>query len=407
MMSQASPDLESELSGTLEELQGRCGAPKALAYFEALARTYFCFGGSPGRNEVLIFGSSFPEELLWANRMVPHWVVGGGLASGGAVDGRVPRDADAVSRSMFGYIEAYLARSGRDIPIIVPMTGDNHRKIAYLLQNDGRRVIPLDIAPETEGSKRSAFLTGQLSGIMADLTFAWHLPGQAKKLARAIQTVRQARAAALALVTDLGPEISGMLKMFLLNTYFYADDLTEWSDRLRQLTRELAGEPSSGGETARRPGVLIVGSPVLFPNYKVPLLLESAGLAILGACDCVAGRVLAAGAEPAGTGRDALLDGLIRQAYDNDCTGAFVCNQALADQTSRLLDRLDVRGVVFHIIKGQIEYDFELERMEPLFAARRLPVFRLETDYHDNDMEQLRIRLEAFAELLTQDGERS
>ena len=68
-----------------------------------------------------------------------------------------------------------------------------------------------------------------------------------------------------------------------------------------------------------------------------------------------------------------------------------------------MLDTLDVQGVIFHIIKGQIEYDFELERMEQLFSTHKLPVFRLETDYHDNDMEQLRIRLEAFAELLTQD----
>ena len=54
------------------------------------------------------------------------------------------------------------------------------------------------------------------------------------------------------------------------------------------------------------------------------------------------------------------------------------------------------------VLKGQIEYDFELERYEKLFAGYGIPVFRLETDYSYQDIEQLRIRLEAFSEMLAQ-----
>ena len=67
-----------------------------------------------------------------------------------------------------------------------------------------------------------------------------------------------------------------------------------------------------------------------------------------------------------------------------------------------LLSSMKVDGVIFHILKGQIEYDFELSRLEPLFDRMDIPVFRLETDYQYQDVEQLRIRLEAFAEMLGQ-----
>lgn len=395
--------MEPELSQTFEELRGRCGAPQALEYFIQLAKKYFDPHETPKRNEALILGSSFPEELLWANHMTPHWIIGGGLASAAAIDDRVPRDADAVSRSMLGYLENYLTDTDHKTPIIVPMTGDNQRKIAYLLQNEGRRVIPVDIVPEAEAAGRTDLLTEQLSAALSDLTFAWNLPGQAGRLRRSIRAVEQAKASACALVTSPEPQMSGMLKMFLLNTYFYASDLTQWAQKLDQLLKELRARPPQSADAARRPGVLIVGSPVLFPNYKVPVLLESAGLSILGTCDCVAGKVLSAGAEPSHVSREALLGKIVRRIYDNDCSGAFIRNRALYGQAARLLDTLDVQGVIFHIIKGQIEYDFELERMEQLFSVHRLPVFRLETDYHDNDMEQLRIRLEAFAELLMQD----
>lgn len=392
--------LESELSRTFEELRGRCGAPKALEYFFQLAKKYFGLLETPRRNEALIFGSSFPEELLWANHIFPHWIIGGSLSVSAAIDSRVPRDADAISRSMFGYLEDYLANTDSETPIMIPITGDNQRKIAYLLQNEERHVLPIDIAPEAEAAKRNHALAGQLSAIMADLTFAWNMPGEAKKLLRSAQTVERAKASASALFTS---SISGMLKMFLLNTYFYAENLAEWSQNLSELAEEIQAGPDPDKDGKQKPGVLIVGAPVLFPNYKVPILLENSGLSILGACDCISAKLLQAGAKLSNAGRDALLYELVKRTYDNDCSGAFVSNRALYVQASRLLDMFDVQGVIFHIIKGQIEYDFELEHMEQLFSQRQIPVFRLETDYHDNDVEQLRIRLEAFAELLMQD----
>jgi benzoyl-CoA reductase/2-hydroxyglutaryl-CoA dehydratase subunit BcrC/BadD/HgdB len=54
------------------------------------------------------------------------------------------------------------------------------------------------------------------------------------------------------------------------------------------------------------------------------------------------------------------------------------------------------------VLKGQIEYDFELERLESQCEQRNIPVFRLETDYNQQDVEQLRIRMEAFSEMLRQ-----
>jgi len=61
-----------------------------------------------------------------------------------------------------------------------------------------------------------------------------------------------------------------------------------------------------------------------------------------------------------------------------------------------------IDGVVFHVLKGQIGQDFELAYYEELMEKYAIPVFRLETDYQYQDVEQLRIRMEAFTEMLTQ-----
>ena len=54
------------------------------------------------------------------------------------------------------------------------------------------------------------------------------------------------------------------------------------------------------------------------------------------------------------------------------------------------------------MLKGQIEYDFELPKIEAMASEYDVPVIRLETDYQQQDVEQLRIRLEAFGEMLRQ-----
>lgn len=58
--------------------------------------------------------------------------------------------------------------------------------------------------------------------------------------------------------------------------------------------------------------------------------------------------------------------------------------------------------MVFHVLKGQVEPDFELAYFENYFAELDIPTFRLETDYQYQDIEQLRIRMEAFREMLVQ-----
>lgn len=47
------------------------------------------------------------------------------------------------------------------------------------------------------------------------------------------------------------------------------------------------------------------------------------------------------------------------------------------DKVSHLIESNSIGGVVYQIMKGQIEPNFELERFEKLFESYNLPVFLL------------------------------
>ena len=152
-----------------------------------------------------------------------------------------------------------------------------------------------------------------------------------------------------------------------------------------------------------RPNVIIMGSPIAFPNYKIPFLVQDVGLTLLDTIDCsVLKQELLHDRVSLNGSCESMIRSIASEWYDKDASSAFVRNNALFDYISRLVHKRDIEGVVYHVLKGQIEYDFELERFETLFSKYNIPVFRLETDYQYQDVEQLRIRLEAFSEMLTQ-----
>ena len=148
---------------------------------------------------------------------------------------------------------------------------------------------------------------------------------------------------------------------------------------------------------------MLLGSPALFPNYKIPFLVSECGLEISEAVDYLSMKSFVTYPPKALWGSHNKLIRNIASAWLRyDSSPAYIKNDALFDYVSWFVQNKKIDGIVYHVLKGQIEYDFELERFETMLSEYGIPVFRLETDYQYQDVEQLRIRLEAFSEMLTQ-----
>ena len=60
----------------------------------------------------------------------------------------------------------------------------------------------------------------------------------------------------------------------------------------------------------------------------------------------------------------------------------------------------EIQGVVYHVLRGCLVYDYEYQIMEEEMGKLDVPIIRVESDYNEEDVEQLRIRIEAFIELI-------
>ncbi len=180
----------------------------------------------------------------------------------------------------------------------------------------------------------------------------------------------------------------------------------EWGRHVADLTKRMkqigGGGSGSGGRAGIEKGknnILLMGSPVYFPNYKLPFLLEEAGLHVSLQIDSSIQKLLSGKKRSRKTGD--ILEPTM-SFYQTDGSDAYPKNETLFSHVTETVISKPLDGVVYQVLKGQIGHDFELERYEEFFAARNIPVFRLETDYNYQDVEQLRIRLEAFREMLEQ-----
>lgn len=352
------------------------------------------------RPKVIVLGSGFPEELISAFGVTPYWVLGGSLQTGAWAGELAPRDADPVSRSILGLMLG-LEELAQDALILLPIVSDSTRKLAYLLRREGLKVHTLDIPPVKDEYALSKYerqlelCVEAISAHTGKRLTRRSLRNAACLVAQAHDEIRRF----LRLTGERPALLPAPWRMLICFSYYCASDLPQWTELLARLNDNLSAShthrPSHTGGN-----VLLMGSPIYFPNYKIPFLLQDVGLRVLAHLDYTMQRAKTALSieETAGI----TLSSLAKQFYEADCSGSYAQNGTLQAAASELLDSCNIDGVVYCVLKGQIEYDFELERLEIFCGERGISVFRLETDYNQQDVEQLRIRMEAFSEMLRQ-----
>ena len=390
---------------------------KALKYF--LDTAFLWAQRSVTQNpDVIILSPDVPEEIIIAAGARPYWFLGGSQASISWSDDLVPRDADPVSRSIMGFIHQPGRETFSNALFVVPFTNDNMRKIAYSLKSEGRDVFLLDTPPVRKDYRSIQKWQRQILDLAETVSARTKTRIKKDALIAARKKVGYARKLLLELINfaiNYGG-ITPSAVVLIQNSYYYTDSLDQWSFNLAKLIVELKKKVrNDAGKLSRTranvmalekkndPGVLLMGSPVYFPNYKIPFLIQDVGMEVMANIDTASIKLQQRDSrQMLKMNREEIIKAIAIERYDSNASPAFVSNEALNKKIEAIIEGNEVEGVVYHVLKGQIEHDFELEKLEKLFSKYDIPVFRLETDYQYQDLEQLRIRMEAFSEMLHQ-----
>jgi benzoyl-CoA reductase/2-hydroxyglutaryl-CoA dehydratase subunit BcrC/BadD/HgdB len=164
------------------------------------------------------------------------------------------------------------------------------------------------------------------------------------------------------------------------------------------VTGTRSGDGSGAGAKTRKSpdGVYLTGAPVFFPNFKVLHLLEEAGLRCLGDDLCSSERLFPRHVELSDTSLDGMCAALA-EAYHRGCLcPVFAESERRAALIREAADGGEIRGVVFHLLKGCHPYELDSFPLEERITGWGLKFLKIETDYSTEDSRNLLTRLEAF-----------
>lgn len=338
-----------------------------------------------------------PLEIALAAGAVPVSLCGTKNDSIPPAESILPRSLCPLIKSSFGFALEdscpYLAAS--DI-VIADTTCDGKKKMFELLAE--RKSMFILQLPQIQNEPALAYWKGQYERLIQELSQRFGVTIGKKELKEAIARANRFRRA-LKSVLDLAKRkpspLSGMQLMEIAHRASFVPD---W-DRATKLLEDIAREIGASGESpfaASAPRILLTGVPVGLGSHKVVKLLEDCGASVvcLDNCSCYkkVRLMIDENADP--------LDALASRYLDTPCS-VMSPNPNRYAALRELSSEFGVDAVVDLTWQGCQTYDVESWSVKRFVRENlHLPFLQIVTDYSPADTEQLKVRVEAFLEML-------
>ena len=386
----------------LEELPG---APVAMGPFlDTLRRIYVDMqGAETDLPTVGTYCVMVPQELIYAAGAMPVKLCSGNYTAFSVGDDLAPRDACPLVKAVAGFQQTGLMPLYRDCSMmVVPITCDCKKKIAGMLR-DSCEVMTLHVPASREDDDIDEYVR-QLYELMARLEDVTGNAVTYGSLSAGLRTVGRAQyelSEFIRLKKSTPYLIRGSHAMTALNAAAYMP-AEKWADAMHGLNAELRENAAAGKPVTQKqlPRILLTGSPIVFPNVKIPLLIEEMGGIVAGDETCMGERGMWDPAVLADNSFDGMMRALANRALRPCPCPTFADNTQRIYRLKQLIKDNRIQGVIYHVLRGCLVYDFEYKKLEDELGKLDIPVIRLESDYNEEDVEQLRIRIEAFIELI-------
>lgn len=207
---------------------------------------------------------------------------------------------------------------------------------------------------------------------------------------RALARVYEARKA-----TNCIP-ISGKDALLMTQIAFF-DDPARCAEMANKLAEELEQRVADGVSVfpAGTKRILLTGTPLAIPNWKLHHVIETSGVAVVCEEICIGTRYFENEVDESQTTLEGQFMALSERYMKNNCA-CFTPNPGRIEDIIRLAKAYQVDGVIDVNLKFCTLYDVEKSSVAQALEAEGIPCLGLETDYTDNDAEQLRTRVGAF-----------
>jgi len=343
-----------------------------------------------------------PEDLVLAAGAVPVGLCAGAQFAVPDAEEVLPRNSCPLVKSSFGFKVSRTCPYVQASDLVVGETTCDGKKKMYELLGELHPVHVMEVPQKKTALGRALFLD-ELKAFVVRLEEETGRGVTADGLAKAtgvIEGKRRALKRLHALRKARPVPISGLDSLLITQIAFY-DDNVRFTEKVNALCDELDARVAAGEGVApvKASRILVSGSPMAVPNWKLHHLLERSGAVVVGEESCTGTRYF----DELTPSNDGTVDGQLAAIADRQLDvhcACFTPNSERLDDIVGLARDWSADGVVHYALQFCHTFANEAVKVERRLASEGIPLLRIETDYSDEDVGPLQTRAEAFLEMI-------
>lgn len=378
---------------------------KSMDYFYDLFERVYCKHESLHADKVKIgtMCIQIPSEIIYALDGVPVRLCNGFYTDDEIGSDLLPQKSCPLIKATVGH---FASDNFTDRPHIVfsPTTCDQKTKAGSIIEHFGHTVVDVDFPRTKESEESREYWRRSVRKFTENLARF-----QGKKLTR--KNLKNA-IAKMGYAQSLYHEVSKYRQqdtvsisgtdVFLLTNAFFFDKIDNWIEAMEILLDELEVRSREQINVAGKlsPRIIYTGSPPVFPNYKIPHIIEQSDAVIVADETCSSNRMFNDMVAVDEWLVNDMIDS-ISDKYLKACTcPVFTKNNDRIRRIINLVKQYKADGVVYQAFAGCTVYELEQRSVLEAMEKEGIPILYLESDYSPSQGGQLSTRVEAFIESL-------
>jgi len=343
-----------------------------------------------------------PEEIIRAMGGVAVGLCAGAEWAYDKVERLLPANTCALIKSFMGFKLGKVCPYVESADLVIGETTCDGKKKAYELFAEYAPLHVMEL-PQMKRPQDHLLWRTEIDRLVEKLQEVTGRKLTAENLIRSIGEVNAKRRALQRLnaTRKASPApISGKDALLATQIAFY-DDVPRFTDMVNKIADELEARVAVGRGVAPEdaPRLLITGSPMSIPNWKLHDVIEKAGGVVVAEELCTGSRYYEKLVPETGRTVDAMLDDIAGKYLDINCA-CFTPNLGRTEDVLRLAKEYQVDGIVNYALRFCTPYGIEATSLERAVREAGYRFLSIDTDYSMGDVGQLQTRVEAFLEML-------
>ncbi|MFX1293817.1 MAG: double-cubane-cluster-containing anaerobic reductase [Promethearchaeota archaeon] len=344
-----------------------------------------------------------PDELIIALDAISIGLCGGTNFSNFAIEGVLPANICPLIKSAVGFKLGKICPYFQIVDLLIgETTCDGKKKVWELLAKE-TDIYVMEVPQCKERPQARQLFFIELKGIVKKLEMVTGKTLTVENLKLAMEKIKKKRAQLRRIYQARKadpPPISGKDALLVSQIAFY-DNPDRQIQMVGKLADELEGRVKKGEGVVDKglPRILVTGTPMAIPNWKLHHIIETSGAIIVAEETCTGTRYFAGELQIDGSTLDELIQNIADRYLEINCA-CFTPNDKRINDIKQIIKDYKVDGVIIYTLSFCQPYEIEAMNIQNLLKEENIPVISITTDYSSEDVGQLKTRIEAFLEMI-------